>query len=196
MTTRAIFSLLSSVVLLAGAIPYFIDIHHGKARPHILSWIGWAFITALGASAMHAEGSRWVIAILVANSFNSLFIAAYATFKKVGIWSTGIYDYIFIGLGALGLVLWQTLDMPILALVSAITADLCFGIPTIIKTYKNPATETRFVWTAAAASGLLSLFAIQTFAFYEVAYPLYLFIFDATVLMLVLKIVKNPHSPK
>jgi hypothetical protein len=107
----------------------------------------------------------------------------------VGVWSTGIYDYVFFGLGILGLILWQVLDMPIIALVCAIVADLSFGLPTIIKTYKDPSTETPFVWATATISGLLSLFAVQSFAFHEVAYPLYLFIYDTLVLLLVLKIV-------
>ncbi|MEK7194585.1 MAG: hypothetical protein AAB660_02770 [Patescibacteria group bacterium] len=191
MFDKAIFGILSSAFVLLGALPYIRDIHKGKAHPHVLSWLGWTFITLLGARAMFAEGSTWVVAILVANALNSLVIAGYSVIKKVGVWSTGVYDYVFFGLGVLGLILWQTLNMPIVALICAILADLFFGIPTIIKTYKNPTTETPFVWITASISGLLSLFAIQVFVFHEVAYPLYLFIYDSIVLLLVLKIIKR-----
>jgi hypothetical protein len=95
--------------------------------------------------------------------------------------------------------------MPIIALVCAIIADLSFGLPTIIKTYKDPSTETPLVWIAATISGLLSLFAVRNFSFIEVAYPLYLFIFDSLVLILTLKIItkgstkikeEEPNSPR
>jgi hypothetical protein len=189
---KALFGILSALFILVGGIPYLKDIHQGKAHPHVLSWIGWACITALGASAMLAEGSTWVVAILFANTLLCLFIAGYSLFRKVGIWSTSIYDFVFFGLGIIGLVLWQTLDMPIIAIVCAIFADLLFGLPTIIKTYQDPSTETPFVWVTATISGLLSLFAVQSFAFYEVGYPLYLFIYDAIVLLLVLRIIYRP----
>lgn len=143
---------------------------------------------------MLAEGSTWAVAILFANTLLCLAIAGYSIIKRVGVWSTGIYDYIFFGLGILGLILWQTLDLPVIALVCAIVADFSFGFPTIIKTYKDPSTETSFVWLTAAISGLFSLFAVQSFQFSESAYPIYLFVYDTIVLLLVWKILRKPKS--
>lgn len=197
MIVRPILGIISSLVVLVGVIPYLKDIRQKKIHPHILSWAGWGFITALGASAMLAEGSMWVVTFLFANTLFCLLISIYSIIKKVGVWSTGLYDYVFFGLGILGLVLWQILSMPIIALVCAIFADLFFGIPTVIKTYKDPATETPSVWMASSLSALLSLFIIQSFTFHEIAYPLFLFIYDSLVLILVLKIIKRPlNQPK
>lgn len=191
METKAIFGILSGIFVLLGILPYIRDIHLRKAHPHVLSWLGWGFITALGAFAMLAEGSEWAVVILFSNTLLCLSIAVYSVIRKVGVWSTTVFDFVFFGLGILGIVLWQTLDMPILALICAIIADFSFGLPTIIKTYKNPESETYFVWFTATISGFLSLFALKSFVFSEVAYPLYLFLFDLTVLLLVLKIVKK-----
>ncbi len=191
MEIKAIFGILSGIFVLLGILPYIKDIHLRKAHPHVLSWIGWGFITALGAFAMLAEGSEWAVVILFSNTILCLSIAIYSVIRKVGVWSTTVFDFVFFGLGILGIILWQTLDMPVLALICAIIADFSFGLPTIIKTYKNPESETYFVWFTATISGLLSLFALKSFVFSEVAYPLYLFIFDSTVLLLVLKIVKK-----
>ncbi len=188
---KAIFGILSSLVVVIGGIPYLVDIHKKRVHPHVLSWIGWAFITALGASAMLAEGSTWAVAILLANTLLCVSISVYAVIKKVGVWSTGIHDFIFFGLGILGLVLWQTLDLPILAIVCAILADLFFGLPTIIKTFKDPASETIFVWLTASVSGLLSLFAVRNFMFAEAGYPLYLLIYDTIMLLLVLRVISS-----
>jgi hypothetical protein len=188
---KPIFGILSSIFVIIGGIPYLKDIYKGDAHPHVLSWLGWSFITALGGSAMLAEGSTWAVAILFANTLLCLSIAGYSIFKKVGVWSTGMYDYIFFGLGIIGLILWQTLDMPVIALVCAIVADFSFGFPTVIKTYKDPSTETSFVWLTAAISGLLSLFAVQNFSFSEAAYPIYLFVYDTVVLFLALKILRK-----
>lgn len=191
MEIKAIFGILSSIFVLLGGIPYIKDIYKEKVNPHILSWLGWSFITALGAFAMLADGSQWAVAILFSNTALCFIIAVYSIIKKVGVWSTSVYDFIFFGLGVLGLVLWQVLNIPVIALICAIIADFSFGIPTIIKTFKKPETETSFVWLMATISGLLSLFAVKSFAFHEVAYPIYLFIFDLLVLLLVLKVIKR-----
>ena len=191
MELKAIFGILSSIFVLIGGVPYIKDIYYKKAHPHVLSWTGWGFITALGGFAMLAEGSKWVVAILFANTLLCLVVAGYSIINKVGILSTSKIDFVFFGLGILGLILWQTLNLPILAIICAIIADFSFGLPTIIKTYKNPKTETYFVWFTAAISGLLSLFAIQNFTFSGAGYPLYLFIYDIIVLLLVLKLIRK-----
>jgi hypothetical protein len=191
MEIKALFGILSSAFVLIGAFPYLKDIHQKKAHPHILSWLGWSFITALGAFAMLADGSTWAVAILFANTALCMMVVIYSIIRKVGVWATSKMDIVFFGLGIIGLILWKTLDLPVLALICAIIADFAFGLPTIIKTYKDPSSETSFVWVTATISGLLSLFAIGSFAFHEVAYPLYLFIYDTTVLLLVLKIIKK-----
>ena len=96
---KALFGIASSVFALTVAVPYLRDIHNKKVRPHVLSWIGWAFITALGGSAMYASGSTWATAILFANTAACVSIAGYSIMRKVGVWSTGIYDGVFFGLG-------------------------------------------------------------------------------------------------
>ncbi|MCX6795138.1 MAG: hypothetical protein NT165_00150 [Candidatus Falkowbacteria bacterium] len=191
MEIKAIFGILSSVVLIIGGVPYLVDIHKKKVRPHVLSWIGWSFITALGGSAMLASGSHWVVALLFANTALCFVIAGYSVIRKVGVWSASIYDFLFFGLGILGLILWKVVGSPIIALVLAIIADFSFGLPTIFKTYKRPESETYFAWLASTVSGLLSLLAIENFNFSEVAYPAYLFIFDTIVLLLVLRVIRK-----
>ena len=148
--SHAIFGLISSALILIGAGPYIRDILRKKAHPHVLSWLGWGFITALGASAMYADGSTWPAAIVFANSIACLTIVLFSVINKVGVWQTSFFDWFFFGMGLLGIVLWQTLNLPVLALICALVADFSFGVPTIIKTYKDPSTETSFVWVAAA----------------------------------------------
>lgn len=191
MEIKALFGILSSVFVLIGGFPYIRDIYKRQARPHVLSWVGWGFITSLGAFAMLASGSKWVVAILFANSLSCFIIVLFSIIRKVAILSTSKFDYLFFGLGILGLVLWQTLNMPIFAIICAILADFSFGVPNIIKIYKKPKTETSFIWLTASLSGLLSMFAIEQFTFSESGYPIYLFIYDTIVLLLVLKVVRK-----
>lgn len=190
MEIKATFGVLSAFFTFAGLIPYFLEIHKKEIYPHNLSWLGWAFITSTGAIAMLSEGFSWSVIILFANSLSCLIVVFYSIYKKVGVWSTTIYDYIFFGLGIFGIILWQTFNMPIIAILCAVLADLFFGIPTIIKAYKNPKSETYLAWLLCSIAGLLSLFAVQSYVITQFLYPLYLFIFD-TVIFLIVIIFRN-----
>ena len=196
--SKATFGMLSSVFILVGGIPYINDILKRQVKPHVLSWLGWGFITAIGAFAMLAEGSTWAVALIFANTVMCLMIAFSAMTTKTGVWPTGIQDYVFFGAGLLGILLWQILDMPILALICAILADLAFGIPTIIKTFKDPTTETPLPWAMSVVAEIFGLLALQNFVFHEAAYTVYLFIFDMIVFLLILKIFKRKtiHIPE
>ncbi|MEX2008132.1 MAG: hypothetical protein WD850_01420 [Candidatus Spechtbacterales bacterium] len=184
---KAFFGLSSSAAILIGGVPYLRDIHNRRVKPHVLSWIGWSFITALGGVAMYASGSTWATAILFGNTALCISVAGYAILRKVGVWSTGPQDAIFFVLGMVGLILWQVLDQPALAIIFAMSADFFFGLPTIIKTYKEPSSETPFVWAMFALSGILSMFALRHLTFEEAAYPVYLMIYDTSMLLLVLR---------
>jgi len=186
MEIKALFGIISAVVVLIGIFPYLRDVHKKRVNPQILTWIGWSFITALGGFAMLASGSQWIVLILFANTFLCLFITVYSIFKKVGIWSTTKWDYLFFGLGILGIILWQTFDMPILALICSILADFSFGMPTMIKTIKNPKTETYFIWLTASIADFFSLLSAKSFTFSELAFSTYLFIFETIMLIIIL----------
>ncbi len=195
MEIKAVFGILSAVFTFGGLVPYFININKRTIYPHNLSWLGWFFITLIGGLAMLNDGGQWSSVIIFANSLSCLIVVFYSIYKKVGVWSTTIYDYVFFIAGILGVILWQAFDMPLIAIIFAVLADLSFGIPTIIKTYKNHKSETYLAWLSCSIAGLLSLFAVNSLMLSDFLYPLYLFIFDTTILFIIL-IMKNKTNEK
>ena len=191
MELKATFGILSAFFTFAGLVPYFLEVHKRKIYPHNLSWLGWAFITFVGGIAMLADGWSWSVFIIFANTLSCLLIVGYSIYKRVGIWSTTIYDYVFFGLGILGIILWQTLSIPLLAIICAVMADLFFGIPTIVKAYKSPKSELPIAWFACMLAGLLSLFAVRSLTLIDFLYPLYLFIFTTVFLTVIIFRNKN-----
>lgn len=191
MEIKFVFGILSTIFTFVGLIPYFLNIHKKKIYPHNLSWLGWAFITLIGALAMLSGGGEWAVLILFANFLSCIVVVLFSIYKKVGVWSTTKYDYLFFVLGIIGIILWQIFNIPLLALLCCVIADLCFGIPTIIKAYKNPISENYLAWLACSIAGLLSIFALNSFEITESLYPLYLFIFDTTILSILLIRNKN-----
>lgn len=186
MELKFIFGILSSIFTFTGLIPYFLNVNKRIIYPHNLSWLGWAFITMIGALAMLSSGSKWAVLILFANSLSCVVVVLFSIYKKVGVWSTTKYDYLFFILGIIGIILWQLFSIPLLAILCCVIADLCFGIPTIIKVYRNPKSENYLAWLSCFLAGLFSIFALKDFQITESLYPFYLFIFDTIVLLIIL----------
>lgn len=186
MEIKLVFGILSTVFTFGGLIPYFVNVNKRIIYPHNLSWLGWAFITFVGGLAMLSAGSKWAVLILFANSASCIAVVVLSIYKKVGVWSTTKYDYLYFVLGFIGIILWQLFSVPLLAILCCVIADLCFGIPTLIKAYKNPKTENYMTWLACSLAGLFSVFALNNFQITESLYPFYLFTFDTLVLLIVL----------
>jgi len=186
MILKAIFGIMSAVFTLIGATFYLRSIYRKESNPHLLSWIGWAFITIIGATAMLYSGSTWSTIFIFSNSLSCISVSIYALYKKVGVWSTTIYDYVFFGLGILGIILWQTFDAPLLAIILSVIADLFFAIPTVVKVYKDPESENYKAWVPYCIAGIFGLLALGTFTSTEVLYPIYIFTLNFIVLAIVL----------
>jgi hypothetical protein len=92
----------------------------------------------------------------------------------------------------LGIILWALTDNPNLAILFSLAADLFAGIPTVIKSYKHPETES---WIAYAISALgfgMGVLAIQTFTFENYAFISYLFLMNGLLALLAAR--KQPAS--
>lgn len=185
MPIKALFGILSAVFTMVGVFSYLRCIYKGENSPHVLSWLGWAFITTIGAFAMLDSGSTWGTIFIFANSFSCIVVALYSIYRKVGVWSTTVYDYLFFGLGILGIILWQVLSLPLLAIILSVLADLFFAIPTIIKVYKYPKSENASSWVPYCIAGVFGLLAIGKLSLSEVLYPLYVAFLNFLILVII-----------
>ncbi|MCA9351783.1 hypothetical protein KC866_00085 [Patescibacteria group bacterium] len=191
MTIKLIFTIFAIISYLIGFVPYLKDIARKKVQPHAISWAGWGLTTLLAFFAMSSELFNWAAFIVLVNSLACFVVVIFSYVKGVAVTIFSQYDSIFLVSGLLGVVLWQYFNNPDLAIIFAIIPDLSFGIPTIIKTYTNPFSETKLAWLMSTLSGFFSIFAISYVSFTEIAYPIYLFIFDLTVFLLVTQIIRS-----
>jgi len=190
---NSFFGILTSLFVFIGIFPYLIGIRKKKIHPHVLSWIGWGMVATLGTWAMASEGFTWGVVVVGVNAVACFVFVVYSIIKKVGIWKASVYDFWIFILGFIGLVLWQASSNPDLAIVFAILADFSFGLLTLIKIYKNPYSETILPWIFSILAGASSLLAISYISFTEIAYPVYIAIYDVCLfaILLVMRKIKK-----
>lgn len=64
----------------------------------------------------------------------------------------------------------------------AVLIDAVGALPTIIKTFRKPKTETYPQWVMAGLGGLFALFAVAKADYILFVYPLYIIFVNATII--------------
>lgn len=109
-----------------------------------------------------------------AAGFTPLLVVVASFFNKNAYWKTQTLDYILMASALAGIILWYFTNDPNLAIIFSLVADFLASLPTILKSIKNPESES---WLAYAISTLgfgISVLAIHVFNFENSAFVIYL----------------------
>lgn len=101
-----------------------------------------------------------------------VFIASFV--NKKSYWKLEKFDYLCGFCSVLALVLWGITKEPVIAIIFAIASDGFAAIPTLVKAWKYPETESTGPYTTGLFSALTSFAAIKTWNFSSLAFPIYL----------------------
>ncbi len=160
---------------LIGSISYLRAMARGKAIPNRVSWVLWAAapLLACGAELQQGVGLPALMTFMVGFGPLLVFLGSFMT--RQASWKVTKLDIICGVLSVVGLVLWQLTGDGNQAILLSIAADGLAGVPTIIKAYKQPESESWFVFFLGAVSAAITLLAIDTWDFAHYGFPLYIF---------------------
>lgn len=172
------FAIVGAVIGSIGGFYYLLDTVRGKAKPNRVTWLLWGLFPMIIFVAQRAQGVEGLSWVTFAAGFTPLLILLASFINKKAYWKTEPKDYYLMAAAIAGIILWALTDNPNLALTFALLADIFAGLPTVIKAYKYPETES---WVAYAISTLgfgISILAIQTYTFENGAFVIYVFILN------------------
>jgi hypothetical protein len=161
---------------LLAAAAYIRSMFKGNTLPNRVTWIMWSlhthatplqFPTALKGSTYRVYG--WFCPLLI-------FISSFFTRKAY--WALSKLDYLCGVLSGFALVFWYITQEPNLAIALAITSDAFAAFPTLIKTWRNPQTESVWPYLIGIFSPLTSFAAASAWNFSELAFSVYLTIMN------------------
>jgi hypothetical protein len=162
-----------------GGLYYFYETVIGAARPNRVTWLLWGIFPMIIFAAQRVQGVEGLSWTSFVAGFTPLLIVAASFFNKKAYWKTEPRDYVLMAAAVLGMVLWALTDNPNLAILFSLLADLAAAIPTFIKAYQHPASES---WKAYAISTFgfgVSFLSIQTYDFQNTAFVAYVFLLNA-----------------
>lgn len=178
--------ILSACISMSGAFAYIRDMFKGKSKPNLVTWGLWAFapLVATGA-AFSVEANTWSTVRIFMSGFGPLLVFSFAFIVKQGYWKLSKFDYWCGGLSLLALCIWLVADSPVLAILVAAIADLFATLPTIIKAWKYPETETLYTYFVGLFTASIVIPAIPVWNIENSAFQIYLLLANTALFIVV-----------
>ncbi len=159
----------------------------GVTRPNRVTFFIWALAPMVAFFAGLSSGVGWATLPVFISGFMPLliFLASFADPKAY--WKLTASDYICGALALLALLLWWLSSNPSIAIVFAILSDGLAGWPTFVKAWKFPESEYWSGYAGGLFNALTAIIAADSFTFTSLAFPVYLIITCAFLLVAIFR---------
>ncbi len=126
----------------AGSLVYVRDTLRGTTQPNRVTWLLWAFAPLLAfAVEIHSGvGLRALTTFVIGFMPLLVFIASFH--NSAAVWRIRRLDYACGAMSLAGTAAWLITRNGVVAIAAAIAADFMAGVPTMMKSWSNPESET------------------------------------------------------
>lgn len=159
---------------LVGVLSYIKETLRGSTKPNKVTWLMWSVAPIIATFAAISGGVGWAVLPVFMAGFGPLLVFIASFINKNSYWKLEKFDYLCGFCSVLALVLWGITKEPVIAIIFAIASDGFAAIPTLVKAWKYPETESTGPYTTGLFSALTSFAAIKTWNFSSLAFPIYL----------------------
>ena len=135
-----------------GTAVYLRDTLRGTTKPNRVTWLLWAVAPLLAAAVELDEGVGLRALPTFMIGFMPLLVFAASFHNPVAVWKIRRIDYACGAMSVVGTVVWLVTRNGVLAISAAILADFLAGVPTVMKSWTHPETETVYSYIGAVIS--------------------------------------------
>ncbi|MCA9332242.1 hypothetical protein KDA00_00010 [Candidatus Saccharibacteria bacterium] len=168
------FVLVGAALNLMGSSTYAWNTFKGRTKPNRVTWFLWALAPLIAFAAQINEGVTWASIMTFMVGFGPLVIFTVSFIDRKAYWKISNLDIICGITSLLALLFWYLTGTGVIAIMFSIIADLLAGIPTIVKSWKEPETEHHAVFRNGALSATITLLVIDDWTFASYSFALYI----------------------
>lgn len=178
--------IISAAINLLGAFAYIRDTVAGRTKPNRVSWLMWTLAPFIGTAAAYAAGADfWSALRIFIVGFPPLLILITSFLNGQSYWRLNSFDLLCGALSLLALLIWGFADSPRSAVLLAVIADGFACLPTVIKAWRYPETETGSAYIASFVGAIIVIPAVPLWNIENAAFQIYLLIGNALLLFCV-----------
>lgn len=179
------FIFLGVALNLIGTINYLVNTVKGKTQPNRVTFFLWALAPLIAFAFMLSEGVGKVALMTLMVGLGPLLIFVASFLNKKSYWRLTKFDYLCGILSIVGIFLWLLTKDANLAILLAVIADLFAGLPTVVKAFKAPETESYLAFLLGSVSAVVALLTIDNWTFAAYAFPIHIALISFTIFVLV-----------
>ena len=178
------FVFLGAAIGLTGSVAYAIATIRGRIAPNRVTWILWAAAPLIGFFAQLDSGVGLPAVMTLCVGVGPLLVVIASFIGAASPPRVTVFDLLCAGISVLAIVLWLTLDQPVLAVVCSVLADAAGALPTYRKAWRQPRSETPLMYACFGANGTITLLTISTWSVEQWAFPVWITVLGASMVLL------------
>jgi hypothetical protein len=179
------FVILGAIIASAGGLSYLIDTLKGKVKPNRVSFLLWSLapLIAFFAEVRQGVGIQSLMTFMV--GFLPLTILVASFINKKSEWKLHAFDLTCGALSLIGLVFWYITKSGNVAILLSIMADALAALPTVVKSFKYPETESALPYFTSMISAAFTLLTVKVWNFANIGFPIYIEVISFIIFSLV-----------
>ena len=167
------------LISIVGYFFYIRDIFYGETRPNLVSWFFWMLAPFFGVFFQLKAGVGLSVLPIFMAGFGPLIIILVSIFSKNSVWKITSFDIVCGVLSLMALMFYVFTHNLGISILFAILTDAFAGIPTLIKAWKFPETETAAVYLPGIINNILGLLIIKNWIFSIYSFSVYFILINA-----------------
>ena len=168
------FVYLGAAIGAAGTLVYVRDTLRGTTQPNRVTWLLWAIAPLLAAAVEFRSGVGLRTLTTFMIGFMPLLVFAASFHNPAAVWKARRLAYACGALSLAGTAAWLATQNGVVAIVASIAADFLAGLPTLMKSWSNPESETASSYVGALISTGILLLTIDRWTTEVAAFPLFI----------------------
>jgi len=173
--------LLQQCLVLLGGAAYIRDTYIRKTKPHRYAWLIFLILSVVSFSSQAALGAKASLFFAGWFVINNIIITCLAFRKDGGYGGITKLNIFCLFLALVGIVLWKTTSSPLLALLAVLIADAIGALLIVVKSYKEPHSETIIMWILGLVASIFMGLSVGKIDYALLAWPMYLFIANISI---------------
>lgn len=166
------------LISLLGYFFYFKDIFYGKVRPDLVTWFLWMLGPFISVFFQIKAGAGLSILPVFLAGFGPLVVIIVSLIRKNAHWKISQLDIICGTFALISLTLYFITHNLGISILFAIITDGLAAVPTIVKAWKFPGTESTAVYMVGVISNILGLLIIKDWIFTIYSFSLYIILIN------------------
>lgn len=183
---KDILGISAGIISLFAYLPYITSIIKRETKPSRSSWWIWSFVGLLIIFTYYSVGARSTIWVPSVFFLGPLTVAILSIKFGEGTGLNKIDKICLLG-SFVSIIIWIIFKSATLALFINIFIDFLGFLPTFQKTFINPLHENKISWILFFFGSILNILALKSLSLEIVSYPIYMFVMDIIMLLLIYK---------